>query len=78
MVPQRLMVIGFTLLLGSWLVLLLTVIHLIPPSLLLSLGAYGTSVVGLVIGLLGTVQYVRHARDKNPTSLPSFTKRAFK
>lgn len=43
--------------------LLLTVIHVIQPSLLLSLGAYGTSVVGLVIGLLGTVQYVRHARD---------------
>ncbi len=61
------MVIGFTLLLGSWLALLLTVIHLIPPSLLLSLVAYGTSVAGLIIGLLGTVQYVRHARDNNLT-----------
>ncbi len=67
MVPQRLIVIGFTLLLGSWIVLLLTVINLIPRSLLLSLIAYGTSVVGLVIGLLGTVQYVRHARDNNLT-----------
>jgi membrane associated rhomboid family serine protease len=62
MVPQRLIVIGFTLLLGSWIVLLLTVINLIPRSLLLSLIAYGTSVVGLVIGLLGTVHYVRDAR----------------
>ncbi len=62
-VPPRLIVIGFTLLLGSWLVLLLTVIKLIPPSFLLSLVAYGASVAGLVIGLLGTVQYVRHARD---------------
>ncbi len=63
-VPLRLMVIGFGLLLGSWLVLLLTVIKLIAPSYLLILIAYATSVAGLVIGLFGTVQYVHQARGE--------------
>ncbi len=63
-VPLRLMVIGFALLLVSWLVLLLTVIKLIAPSLPLILIAYATSVAGLVIGLFGTVQFVRHARGE--------------
>lgn len=58
------MVIGFALLLGSWLVLLLTVSRLIPSSLLLSLTAFGTSVVGLAVGLLGALQHVRNPRDR--------------
>lgn len=63
-VPVRLMAIGLTLLVGSWLVLLLTVSRLIASSFALSLTAYGASVVGLVIGLFGAVQYVRNARDR--------------
>ncbi len=63
-IPVRLMVIGFALLLGSWLVLLLTVIKLIAPSFLLSLIAYAASVAGLVIGLFDTVQYVRQTRGE--------------
>jgi hypothetical protein len=63
-VPIRLMVIGFVLLVGSWLVLLLTVIKFIEPSFLLSLIAYAASVAGLVIGLFGIVQYARHARGQ--------------
>ncbi len=60
-VPVRLMVIEFALLLGSWLVLLLTVIRLIAPSFLLSLTYYAASVAG-GIGLFGTVKNVRDAR----------------
>ncbi len=63
-VPIRLMVVGFALLLGSWLVLLLTVVKLIAPSFLLSLIAYAASVAGLVIGFFGTIQYVRHWRGE--------------
>jgi hypothetical protein len=53
------MVVGFVLLFGSWLVILLMVIGLITASLLLSLGAYAVSVAGLTIGLFGVAQYVR-------------------
>lgn len=60
----KLIILGFALLLGSWSVLLLTVIKLIAPSFLLSLLAYGTSVAGLVIGLVGTIQYVRQTRGE--------------
>lgn len=63
-VPLRLLVIGFILLLGSWLVLFLTVVKVVAPGFLLSLMAYAASVAGLVIGLFGAIQYLRHARDE--------------
>lgn len=53
------MAVGLALLLASWVVVLLMVIGRIPSSLLLSLGAYAASVVGLAVGLFGVVQYVR-------------------
>jgi len=61
---RTLLVIGLMLLAGSWLVLLLTVIKVISSSIWLSLIAYAISVVGLVVGLFGTVQYVRHTRGE--------------
>jgi membrane associated rhomboid family serine protease len=65
--PVRLMVAGFVLLLGSWLVILLMVIGEITPSLLLSLGAYAASVAGLAIGLFGVAQYARErSRRRGP------------
>ncbi len=69
MTPLRLMVVGFTLLLASWLVLLLMVAGRIAPSLLLSLGTYAVSMAGLAVGLFGAVQYVRHTRrgESGPT-----------
>ena len=63
-VPLKLIVIGFILLLGSWLVLFLTVVKAVAPGFLLSLIAYAASVAGLVIGLFGAIQCLRHARDE--------------
>jgi hypothetical protein len=50
------MVVGFILLLVSWLVLLLMTIGRLAPSFPLSLGAYTVSVAGLATGLYGLVQ----------------------
>ncbi len=55
-VSSRLMVVGFILLLVSWLVLLLMTIGRLAPSFPLSLGAYTVSVAGLATGLYGLVQ----------------------
>lgn len=64
--PGRLIAAGGALLLGAWLVLLLMVIHQLPASLPLAMGAYAASLVGLVIGLFGAVQYVQYARRSRP------------
>ncbi len=60
--PGRLIGFGCALLLASWAVLLLMVLRRLPPSVLLSLLAYGTSVVGLGLGVFGAAQYVGKSR----------------
>lgn len=60
--PLKLMVLGFMLLLASWFVLFFMVVRLIPPSFLLSLGAYAASLGGLVIGIFGAIQHARQER----------------
>lgn len=57
--PLRLMVLGAGLLAASWMTLLLMVIGELPRHLLLSLGAYVASVVGISLGMFGVVLYVR-------------------
>ena len=57
----RLIVFGGTLLLTSWLVLLLLTIGLLPPSLPLALLTYAGSVAGLTIGVFGAVRYAHRA-----------------
>jgi hypothetical protein len=56
------MVFGGALLLVSWAVLLLMVLRRLPPSVLLSLLAYGASVAGLGLGVFGAAQYVGKSR----------------
>ncbi|OLC31176.1 MAG: hypothetical protein AUH31_03085 [Armatimonadetes bacterium 13_1_40CM_64_14] len=57
----RLIVLGGTVLLTSWFLLLLLAIRLLPPSLLLALLAYAGSVAGLAIGVFGAVRYAHPA-----------------
>ena len=57
----RLIVLGGSILLASWLLVLLLTIRLLTPSLPLALAAYGGSVAGLAIGLFGAVRYARQA-----------------
>lgn len=53
---------GFVLLVGAWLVLFLMTIRQIPPSLPVAMLAYAASVGGLMVGLVGIVQFVRARR----------------
>jgi membrane associated rhomboid family serine protease len=62
MSPLGLMVFGGLLLVASCLALLLMVIRVIPSSLLLSLVAYAASLGGIVVGIIGAVEYARHER----------------
>lgn len=55
----RLVAAGAVLLVGSWLVVFAMVLRWIPPVLELALVAYGTSVVGVGLGLAGAVLYAR-------------------
>jgi hypothetical protein len=57
--PLRLMVIGSALLLIGALLPFLMIIRLLEPSFPLSFLAYGSSLVGLVLGLSGIVRYTR-------------------
>jgi uncharacterized membrane protein len=58
------MILGCTLLLASWMVLLALTIRLLAPSFLIALVAYGSSVAGLVMGVFGAFQYVHQVRSR--------------
>ncbi len=62
MKPLRLVTAGGVLLLGSWLVVFLMVVRQVAPSLELALAAYGTSVVGLGLGVVGAALWARSGR----------------
>lgn len=57
----KLIILGGTFLLTSWFLLLLLTIRRLPPSLPLALLAYAGSVVGLAIGVFGTVRHANQA-----------------
>ena len=53
----RLIILGGSALLTSWLLLLLLTIRFLTPSLPLALLAFAGSVAGLAIGVFGAVRY---------------------
>ncbi|HVH31040.1 MAG TPA: hypothetical protein VNA31_05185 [bacterium] len=53
----RLIILGGSALLTSWLLLLLLTIRLLTPSFPLALLAFAGSVAGLAIGVFGAVRY---------------------
>lgn len=55
--PLGLMVLGFLMLLISFLIIFGMVLRLIETSFLLSFGAYGISFLGLLVGLAGILSY---------------------
>lgn len=57
----RMIVLGGSVLLASWLFLLLLTIRFLTPSLPLALLAYAGSVAGLAIGVFGTVRHANQA-----------------
>jgi hypothetical protein len=60
----RLIILGGTLLLVSWLLLLLQAIRLLSPSLPHALIAYVGSLAGLVIGMFGALQHAHQGRSR--------------
>lgn len=64
--PFALMVIGFTLVLGGFLVPFLMVLRLLEAGFALSFSAHFASLMGLFLALYGAVQYSRwRRRDDN-------------
>jgi len=57
--PLRLMGTGLVLLVGSWGAVFLMVLRTIPSDLVVALVAYGVSVVGLGLGVVGVALWVR-------------------
>jgi hypothetical protein len=60
--PVRWMVTGVGLLVGSWAVVFLMVLREIPANLVVALAAYGASVVGLGLGVVGAALWARSRR----------------
>jgi len=60
--PLHLILYGFFLLLFGFLLAFGMVIRVIEAGFLLSFLAYGASLSGLILGLLGAVGYVRRSR----------------
>ena len=64
--PIKLMLLGFLMMVFGILVPFVTVIHLLEPNLFLNMLAYITSVLGLMVGVLGISQYGQsHRRDQD-------------
>ncbi len=64
MQSKRFMLIGFGLLVLGFVLPFLMLLQVIPSTLLLNFISYGASLVGLIIGFLGTVLYVHEHRRK--------------
>lgn len=62
--PLRLVALGFALLLFGFLAIFLMVIRLIEPSFTLNFLAYISSVVGLVLGLIGAASHTHSRRQR--------------
>lgn len=57
--PPEMIALGLGLALLGWTIPLLTVVKVIEASLLLLFVSHGASVAGLLLGLVGAMQYVR-------------------
>lgn len=61
--PLGLLILGFVMLLVSFLLIFGMVLRLIEPGFLLSFGAYALSFLGLLIGLAGILEYGQRGKD---------------
>jgi uncharacterized membrane protein YqjE len=60
--PRTMILLGFVLVLFGFVAPLLMVIRVIEPSFALSFLSHGASFVGLLLGMIGAVSYVRSSR----------------
>jgi hypothetical protein len=64
--PFYIIGIGFGLVMVGFILPLLMVLRVIPSTFLLNFLAYGSSIVGLVLGTIGAAFYTGKHRKKNP------------
>jgi hypothetical protein len=57
--PVYLMILAFILLLVGWMLPFLMVIHVVPSTFFLNFFSYTISTIGLIVGVVGAVYYVR-------------------
>lgn len=62
--PVALMLLGLLLMIGSFLAIFAMVLRLIDPGFLLSFLAYALSFLGLLLGLVGILNYRSNPHDK--------------
>lgn len=62
--------LGGSLLVGSWLIVVLMFLRIIPLSFVLSFIVYAASVAGLFTGMLGIFEYVRIQRQRRKKGEP--------
>ena len=62
--PRKLLLIGFVLVLLGFILPVLMVIGVLEATLLLNFFAYGASISGLFLGLIGTVQITKRRKNR--------------
>jgi hypothetical protein len=62
---NRLIVVGFILVVIGAVLPFLIVLRILPSTFLLNILAYGASTVGIFLGIIGVAMYVGESRRKN-------------
>lgn len=62
----RLITIGFVLLVLGWILPILMMLRIMAPNMGLSFFSFSSSVMGLVLGLVGIAQHSRSGRGPTP------------
>ncbi len=62
---NRLIVVGFFLVLAGMILPFLIVMHVLPSTILLNFLAYGVSIAGVFLGVIGVAMYVGEERRKS-------------
>ena len=62
---NRLIVLGFFMVLAGVILPFLIVMHVLPSTILLNFLAYGVSITGVFLGVIGVAMYVGEERRKS-------------
>jgi len=62
--PRILLAIGFVLVMAGWILPVLMVMQVIESTFFLNFFSYAASVVGLMLGVVGSITYISRYRKK--------------
>ena len=60
--PLVMIILGFVLLMLGWILPFLMVMHVVPSTFFLNFFSYGVSLIGLILGIIGSSMYVKLRR----------------